>query len=373
MFLREMNNRKICFVSPNAYPILKNTCYEFAGGAEVQQVLIAQALTENNFQVSFIVGKYGGKKTEKINNITVFKSSYEYKTGKLHYVPALSDIFLALCKANADLYFLRNPKHLLGVVAYYCQMKKRKFVFSSSIDYDSDLKHIRKKESIISRTLFLYGLRRVDRIIVQTDKQKRQFEKNFGLNSVLIKNMCPLPSLMPVKESPPVVLWVGTARENKRPQLLFELARAIPSLKFRMIIAPGRNERFNKIIKEQCRSVHNIEFLGFIPYQKINKEYARASLLVNTSRWEGFPNTFLQAWANEIPVVSLEIDPDEVICKHKLGLHSRTFEQMVKDVKLLIENEDLRREMGIYARKYVEAEHGIKKISRQYIDLFKNI
>ena len=368
-----MNNQKICFVAPHAYSLLKKTNYKFAGGAEVQQVLIARFLKKNNFKVSFIAARYSGKRVEDIDGITVFKSSSLFTGGKLRYASTLLALFVALREADADLYFLRSPRHLLGMIAYYCQLRKKKFIFSSSIDYESNLKSIREIESRVSRTLFFYGLEHADAVIVQTNKQKRQFEMNFGLTPVLIKNMCTLPSQIPVKESPPIVLWVGTAREEKRPQLFFKLAKVMPSLRFRMIVAPGRNKKLNKEISEQWKKVPNIDFLGFIPYHEINREYGRASLLVNTANWEGFPNTFLQAWANKTPVVSLEIDPDEVIYKNKLGFHSRTFEQMVKDVQLLVADKNLRKEMGENARKYVEAEHNIEKIAPQYINLFKNL
>lgn len=51
----------------------------------------------------------------------------------------------------------------------------------------------------------------------------------------------------------------------------------------------------------------------------------------------------------------------------------RHLSKMVKDVGLLLENEDLRKDMGTNARRCVEREHDMTKIAQQYVNLIENL
>ena len=86
-----------------------------------------------------------------------------------------------------------------------------------------------------------------------------------------------------------------------------------------------------------------------------------ASIFVNTSTgdYEGFPNTFSQAWMRKTPVVSLHTDPDGMIKRYQLGFHSGNFDQMVSDVRTLLTDDQLRQRMGENAYRYAVTEHNI--------------
>jgi glycosyltransferase involved in cell wall biosynthesis len=156
--------------------------------------------------------------------------------------------------------------------------------------------------------------------------------------------------------------------------LFLKLAQMLPNYKFKMI--GGRDDvhpEFYDVIEPEAKKIFNLEFLGFVPYYKIDKYYKESSILVNTSAAEGFPNTFLEAGLHSLPIVSLNADPDEIICTNHLGYHSKTFDQMIIDVDTLLKNKDLRDEMGKNARKYVEDNHDLNKITDQFDRLFSSL
>ena len=231
-----------------------------------------------------------------------------------------------------------------------------------------------KDAKLYERMLYKFGIKKADCIIAQSEYQQELLKKDYNLDSIIIKNAHPLEKVERSKSTPPIVLWVGTIKpEWKQPELFLKLAKAIPDARFQMVGGASTNKQFYDEIKEEAERIPNLEFVGFVPYPEVNKYFENASILANTSSVEGFSNTFLQAWTRYTPVVSLNVDPDEIICKYKLGSHSRTFEQMVEDVKLLLEDEKLREEMGMNGRKYVEQEHDIKKIVKGYEKLFYNL
>jgi glycosyltransferase involved in cell wall biosynthesis len=213
-----------------------------------------------------------------------------------------------------------------------------------------------------------------DAIVVQSEFQKRMLKQNFGKDSTVIKMPFPLtPRGVPEKSEPPVVLWVGAMAEVKQPELLVKLAEAIPEAKFQMVGGPSANRELYDQIGASASTISNLELAGFVPFDKVNDYFSRASILVNTSMFEGFPYAFIQAWMCYTPVVSLNSDPDEIICQHRLGFHSRAFPQLTQDVRRLLADEPLRQEMGENGRQYVEKNHDIDRIVTEHIEVISRL
>jgi glycosyltransferase involved in cell wall biosynthesis len=97
-----------------------------------------------------------------------------------------------------------------------------------------------------------------------------------------------------------------------------------------------------------------------------------AFVVVNTSVAEGFPNTLVEAGLMAVPYVSF-VDPDEVICRYRLGFHVTSFSALVEKVELLVQDRGLREQTGSNIRAYVEKYHDLKDTVDEYDRLLRSL
>jgi glycosyltransferase involved in cell wall biosynthesis len=364
-------DKKICFVVFTSLPLLTSSeNLKYIGGSELKQVIIGRELNKRGFQISFITYDENSEK-EKPTEITIIKSfspSNNFSTFKNALI-----FWKSLKKANADIYF--QSTGYAGIIPPYCIIHGKKYVKWIASDSDLLFERFHNAHPILLKITAYIDIKFAHKIIVQNLFQKELIEKKFKKKCVLIKNPVIIPDNINIKnkEKKNNILWVGTIRPVKQPEIFLKIARSLPQFKF--LIIGGESEKEKKLynnIKKEANTIPNLEFLGFVPHHKIQKYFEEASLLINTSQIEGFPNTFLEAWINSTPVISLNVDPDEIICKKKLGLHSKTFQQLILDIKTLMFNDNLRIEIGMNGKKYVEQNHDLKKIADQFEELISS-
>jgi glycosyltransferase involved in cell wall biosynthesis len=298
----------VCFVAATTWPILSGDCeIPVVGGAEVQQSFIAPALAARGYRVSMICLDYGQPDQASVKGVTVYKT---YKPDEgipvlrfLH--PRLTSLWSALKRVDADVYYQRTAAIATAVTAEYCRRHGRHSIYAGASDVD----FVPGKEDIHytrDRKLFSYGVRRVDRVFVQNEAQRKTLRENYGREGTLIPN-CYAPPPGARADRGGYVLWVATVRPSKRPELMLELARRMPQHRFVVIGGsdPGRRgEEYHAAMREAASKIPNIEFRGFVPFAAADRFFDGARVVVNTSLYEGFPNTFLQAWSRGVPTVA---------------------------------------------------------------------
>lgn len=294
---------RICFVAPAIYPVLSgDRRIESVGGAEVQQTILARTLQQAGYQVSVVTMDYGQPAVVDLDGIQVYRAHSPHGgLPVLRYLhPRITSIWRAMQLADADIYYQRASGMLAGLIAHFCARYRRKFVFAAASDADffPDLPLIH-----YSRDKWLYrrGLRRADAVVVQNPVQQQACRERFGRAATIVPS-CHAPQPAPRAGLAGYVLWAGTIKALKRPELFLELARRLPQ--YRFVAVGGGDAALLQRLREQSAGLANLEWVGFVPYSAVDPYFDGARLLLNTSVIEGFPNTFLQAWARGVPSIS---------------------------------------------------------------------
>jgi glycosyltransferase involved in cell wall biosynthesis len=239
-------------------------------------------------------------------------------------------------------------------------MMGAKTIFAASFDRDVDV-----RRALFWRPrwwpLYALGLLWANRIFLQNERQL------IGLPATLRPKASIVPSIVietnsstPHPHRTKYVAWIAMLREPKRPDLLVEIASGSPDIRFivcggptTFTAAPGFGEK----IADQLRALPNVDYRGQVAPEEANRVIANAAILLSTAEEEGFPNTFLQAWACGTPVVSLRVDPNRIIEQHGLGRISPTVQHAINDIEMLLDSEKERESISFRAREYVQKYH----------------
>ncbi len=356
----------ICFVSLKAYPLFNPDIKKVFGGAELDLYLLATELAKDpQFDVSFVLGDYGQNDIEMCENVRVLKSA---KVEKNLFLQA-HKIWQAMKIADAKIYMGESCSLGTALVALFCVLNKRSFVYRTASSIETNHEYYR--QNIIRGIAFYWALRRASVIIAQNQSDKVGLVKNVGVDSVVIKNADKIPAQ--VSKDRDTILWVGRSAQVKRPELFIQLARDYPNYKFTMICQHTTGDKTYPQLVDAAKVIKNLEFIERVPFQEIEKWYMRAYLLVNTSDFEGFPNTFVQACKCGTPILSLNVNPDGFLSEQNCGLCAegnwQIFGQMLGNI-LKPENFE---KFSAAAYNYVRRNHNIDRIVQEYKKIFSNI
>lgn len=255
---------------------------------------------------------------------------------------------------------LQCAHHLWGPVVAAARLAGVRTIFSAMNDTD-----MRPRQALFRRQrwwpLYAWCLSWSDRIFVQHGGQLSQLSTRWRAKASVFPGIVGQTSAVkPHSERANYVAWVGVMRDHKRPDRLIEIARKAPDIHF--IVCGGSTTyrapaNYGEQIGSALRALPNVDYRGQVAPDKTLCVIAGASLLLSTSDEEGFPSVFLEAWSSGTPVVSLEIDPDQIIQRYGLGALSGNMEAAIEDIRALINSPSRRDEIAVRARRYVARTH----------------
>lgn len=357
---------KVCFISPKAYPLFDERIESVFGGAEVDVVNLSEELAkDSNYKVSVVVADYGQKEAIIKNGLEIIKS-LKFKQPQ---IVSAYKIWKTLKKTDSDIYIIKTASPGVFLTYLFCKCYDRKFIYRTAHKRETDGTYF-KYHPILGR-LFEYSLKRSDVIFCQNKEDSKRLKQRLNLDSIVVPNAHLLPNTNTAKRD--FILWVGRSTEIKRPELFLKLSKQNLQEKFVMICQRATGDLNYPSLVEKAKQIPNLQFIERVPYHKIGDYFLKAKLFVNTSIAEGFPNTFIEAGKYSVPLLSLNVDPDNYIDKFSVGKCAQdnwtkfqeNFQELIKPQTSL--------ELGKNNRCYVENKHNITKTIEIYKNTFMEI
>lgn len=373
------NSLKICLVAHYAYGMISGSTHGHAGGVERQTSLTARWLASRGHKVSLITWDEGQDEIVDIDGVQVIKMC-RANAGipfMRFFYPRWTSLNKALRKAGADLYYHNCAEYITGQIALWCKIHSKKFVYSVASDRECD-PLLPEMHTFRERLLYRYGLRKAVRIIVQTLKQQNMLLQGFGLSSEVLPMPCSMlatndysPKQPPERENCRV-LWIGRIDKEKRLELLLEVARKLPDVVFDIVGKPTHaDDPYSRDVLDQARSLQNVVIHGMLPHSQMPSLYANASLLCCTSLYEGFPNTFIEAWSYGLAIVTT-FEPDGIISSKQLGVYAENAVELVKGISYLLQDHVLWQHIAANARKYYLDTHTVDQAMLRFEKFFES-
>jgi glycosyltransferase involved in cell wall biosynthesis len=197
---------------------------------------------------------------------------------------------------------------------------------------------------------------RCDSLFSNSEAVRRNLEEQYGVVSDVVPTGVDTKVFTPDAErsanSRPRVLFVGSLRPFKQPQVLLEAAVRFPDADF-MIVGEGmmRDQLQKRIIAEKLR---NVTLLGALVGEALRAEYRKADLFLFPSGWEGSPKVILEAAACGLPVIARNSYEPETVIDSETGYLVASDEELFGRLGSLLESPRLRQQLGIAGRKHSE-------------------
>ena len=167
------NKPKICFVSLNSYPLLKDMDLGYVGGAEIQQVEIARELKKRGYKISFITyGNYYSN-NESFDGMKIFFAYERNHVKDYSILKKAYYIYKKMKEIDADVYYYRAGSP--GIIPLFVKLLNKKIILHIASDAQIMGRMINTKnkiEGLLAKIGNWLDIKLSDVIISQNNYQK---------------------------------------------------------------------------------------------------------------------------------------------------------------------------------------------------------
>jgi glycosyltransferase involved in cell wall biosynthesis len=307
------------------------------GGAAVQTLVWMNALKHQGHQVFLANFENDNRELKDAYRNLRLINTYDTEKGVrwLRWVYyRYPRIYKALKKCKPDFLYESIPFWGSFMHSFICRSLGIKHVIRISNDNLLD-KRLRNTASKAHQFFLFWGLKTCDVILSQNDYQYQTLRKKFPNKQILkIHNPIVIDKalLSPKAEHQKgYFAWLANFRFQKNLKLLHEIALLLPNEQFKVAGSPNKNiDEESATYLQKLKELPNVEILGPVRRDALFTFLKNAKYLLNTSRYEGFSNTFLEAMVAGTPILTTPaVNPDMIVSKNKLGLIYQNPEELI--------------------------------------------
>jgi glycosyltransferase involved in cell wall biosynthesis len=213
---------------------------------------------------------------------------------------------------------------------------------------------------------------RCDYLFSNSEFVKRSLEKNYGISSEVIPTGVDTDFFTPGSGRPqnprPRVLYVGSLRSFKGPQVVLDAAQRYPGAEF-VIVGAGV---MAQELRERAKALPNVTMRGSLGRSEVRDEYRAADIFLFPSRWEGSPRVLMEAAASGLPVIARKDYEPESVIDGKTGFLAASDEELIAALAQLLSQPDLCRTFGQSGHAHI-ARFSWDLITRQWESVFTRL
>lgn len=196
-------------------------------------------------------------------------------------------------------------------------------------------------------------------------------------NTVVIPNIVDLHNTEYSQHKEKTAIFVGRFTYQKGLERMLEAWKIVVSKRNDWTLKLVGEGEQKEQLKQQCQKLGITGNVIFAPATKdIEKEYINSSLFLLTSRFEGFGLVLVEAMQCGVPCVSFDCPygPSDIIDNGVNGylVENGNVEEFAKATLKLIEDDELRREMGKAAIEKAK-QYLPENIMPKWIELYENL
>jgi glycosyltransferase involved in cell wall biosynthesis len=297
---------------------------------------------------------------------------------KLEYLKKIKRVRSLIKEINPDILHAHYASSygLLGAIANY-----KPYIISvwGSDIYDFPIK------SPIHKLIIKYNLKKAEYILSTSNVMKIETQKYTNKNIQVTPFGVDINKFIPnkIEKEEIVIGTIKTLEEKYGVKYLIEVFKEVKDRNKDLILklrigGSGSQENYLKELVKKLSIDKDVNFLGFVKPKDVIKEFQNFDLAVFPSILdsESFGVAAVEAEACGTPVVVTDVGGLMESTKPNvtsLVAKKKSVEDLAEKIEILVKDKDLRKTMGVNARKFVEENYSLENNFNDIDKIYKSI